>query len=94
MDPRHSQHQPRCFFGTLEQCVEQYGGKSLFTLSAPLTFFSGARLETLRRAESRDGRLLIVERQLGPTVCEIYAQATRVPPSGDNMAVLRQSNCA
>jgi hypothetical protein len=65
----------QCFLGTLEQCVEQIGGQSQFTVSAPLTFFSGARLETHRRAKSHDGAVLIVERQQTPTICEVYVQA-------------------
>lgn len=84
----------QCFFGTLEQCVEQYGGKSHFTLSAPLTFFSGARLETHRRAQSNDGSVLIVERQLMPTVCEVYVNPTGIRPQSTYPANLSQSNCA
>lgn len=86
---RHAQ----MFFGTLEQCVELYGGKSRFTVSAPLTFFSGARLETHRRAESTDGQLVIVERQLGPTSCEVYSIAAKMPPQGAGPSAM-QSNCA
>ena len=39
MDPRNKHAQ--CFYGTLEECLERYGGKSQFTVSAPLTFFGG-----------------------------------------------------
>jgi hypothetical protein len=84
----------QCFFGTLEQCVEQYGGKSQFTVSAPLTFFSGARLETHRRAQSNDGSVLIVERQLMPTVCEVYLSSAGIRPQSAHPANLSQSNCA
>lgn len=90
MNPRNEHSQS--FFGTLEECVEKYGGKSRFTVSPPLTFFSGARLETHRRAESKDGRLVIVERQLGPTSCEVYNLAARIPPQG--AASITQANCA
>jgi len=93
MNPRNAA-QPECFFGTLEQCVEQYGGKSRFTLSDPVTFFSGARLETHRRAQSKDGNLIIVEQQLGPTVCEVYKVAVTLRPQGSQMSALRQSHCA
>lgn len=91
MDPRNKPAQ--CFYGTLEDCLERYGGKSRFTVSAPLTFFSGARLETHRRAESKDGQLVIVERQLGPTSCEIYSVAAKLPPQRTGPAAV-QSNCA
>jgi hypothetical protein len=82
----------QCFLGTLEQCVEQHGGQSQFTVSAPLTFFSGARLETHRRAKSNDGTVLIVERQQTPTICEVYVQAgmrTQAAP-----AEMPRLNCA
>jgi hypothetical protein len=92
MNPPNSR--PQCFFGTLEQCVEQYGGKSLFTLSDPVTFFSGARLETHRRAQSHDGSVLIVERQLGPTTCEIYVRPPAVRPQGIRTLAVPQANCA
>ena len=62
------------------------GGKSQFTVSAPLTFFSGARLETHRRAESKDGQLVIVERQLGPTSCEVYSIGAKMPPRASGAA--------
>jgi hypothetical protein len=91
MNPR--KNNAESFIGTLEQCVELYGGRSRFTVSAPVTFFSGARLETHRRAESNDGQLIIVERQLGPTSCEVYSLATRMRPQGAN-ASIAQSNCA
>lgn len=91
MNPRKSNAES--FIGTLEQCVEQYGGRSRFTVSAPLTFFSGARLETHRRAESKDGQLVIVESQLGPTSCEVYSMAARMRPQGVNPSIA-QSNCA
>jgi hypothetical protein len=91
MDPRNKQAQ--CFYGTLEECLERYGGKSQFTVSAPLTFFSGARLETHRRAESKDGQLVIVERQLGPTSCEVYSIGAKMPPRATGTAAM-QSNCA
>jgi hypothetical protein len=91
MDPRNKHAQ--CFYGTLEECLERYGGKSQFTVSAPLTFFSGARLETHRRAESKDGQLVIVERQLGPTSCEVYSIGAKMPPRPTGTAAA-QSNCA
>lgn len=91
MNPRNQFAQS--FVGTLEQCLEQFGGKSRFTVSAPVTFFSGARLETHRRAESNDGQLIIVERQFGPTSCEVYSMAARMPPQGAS-ASIAQSNCA
>ena len=89
---RRNKH-AQSFYGTLEQCLEQYGGQSRFTVSSPLTFFSGARLETHRRAESNDGELVIVERQLGPTSCEVYSPAGKMRPQGTGQAGL-QSNCA
>ena len=92
MDPRNKQAQS--FFGTLEQFLEQYGGQSLFTVSGPLTFFTGARLETHRRAESNDGQLVIVERQLGPTSCEVYSLAARMRPQTAALGTVAQSNCA
>ena len=92
MDPRKKHAQS--FFGTLEQCLEQYGGMSQFTVSAPLTFFSGARLETHRRAESKDGQLVIVERQLGPTSCEVYSLAARMRPQTAGLGTVAQPNCA
>jgi hypothetical protein len=92
MDPRNKYAQS--FFGTLEQCLEQYGGMSQFTVLAPLTFFSGARLETHRRAESKDGQLVIVERQLGPTSCEVYSLAARMRPQIAGLGTVAQSNCA
>jgi hypothetical protein len=91
MNPRNKHAQS--FFGTLEECVEKYGGKSRFTVSPPLTFFSGARLETHRRAESKDGQLVIVECQLGPTSCEVYDVAARIRPHGAGSSIA-QSNCA
>ena len=91
MNPRNKHGQS--FVGTLEECVEQYGGISRFTVSAPLTFFSGARLETHRRAESKDGDMVIVERQLGPTSCEVYSFAARMQPQS-TIASIAQSNCA
>jgi hypothetical protein len=91
MNPRNEHAQS--FYGTLEECVEKYGGKSRFTVSPPLTFFSGARLETHRRAESKDGQLVIVERQLGPTSCEVYDVAARMRPQGASPSIA-QSNCA
>lgn len=91
MEPRNKYAQ--CFYGTLEECLERYGGKSHFTVSAPLTFFSGARLETHRRAESKDGQLVIVERQLGPTSCEVYSIGAKMPPQTVGPAAMR-SNCA
>jgi hypothetical protein len=93
MNARNSRH-GQSFYGTLEQCMEQYGGKSRFTVSSPLTFFSGARLETHRRAQSNDGMVIIVERQLGPTTCEVYLQATAMRPQAARPAGLSQSNCA
>lgn len=91
MNPRNKHGQS--FVGTLEECVEQYGGISRFTVSAPLTFFSGARLETHRRAESKDGDMVIVERQLGATSCEVYSFAARMQPQS-TIASIAQSNCA
>jgi hypothetical protein len=91
MNPRNEHAQS--FYGTLEECVEKYGGKARFTVSPPLTFFSGARLETHRRAESKDGQLVIVERQLGPTSCEVYDVAARIRPQGAGPSIA-QSNCA
>ena len=91
MDPRNKHTQS--FFGTLEECLEKFGGESRFTVSPPLTFFSGARLETHRRAESKDGRLVIVERQLGPTSCEVYNLAVRIPSQRAGSGIA-QSNCA
>jgi len=93
MNPRKN-NQPECFFGTLEQCVEQYGGKARFTVSGPLTFFSGARMETHRRAQSHDGDLLIIEQQLGPTVCEVYKASASIRARGAYSAPLQQSQCA
>lgn len=94
MKPRHVRS-GQCFYGTLEQCVEQYGGKLQFTFSTPLTFFSGARLETQRRAESNDGSVLIVERQSLPTICEVYLGRGGIrPQSAHPAASLPQSNCA
>jgi len=98
METGNSRH-GQCFFGTLEQCLELYGGESLFKVSPPVTFFSGARLETHRRAESNDGNLLIIERQLGPTSCEVYSRSglpavARVQPHSDHSSRLSQSNCA
>jgi hypothetical protein len=84
----------RCFSGNLEQCIEQYGGASRFNVASPTTFFSGARLETSRRARSEDGSVLIVESQSKPAVCEVYVRPTagRVPPA--RQSNMRQSNCA
>jgi hypothetical protein len=94
MKPRHVRS-GQCFYGTLEQCVEQYGGKAQFTVSAPLTFFSGARLETHRRAQSNDGSVLIVERQSLPTVCEVYLGRNGIRPQSVHPAAnLSQSHCA
>ncbi len=93
MNPRTSTH-TQSFFGTLEQCVEQYGGKSAFTMSAPVTFFSGARLESHRRAQSKDGSVVIIERQLGPTTCEIYVQPAAIRPMMAQVASASQAKCA
>lgn len=84
----------QCFSGTLEQCVEKYGGQTQFAISAPVTLFTGARLETHRRAQSSDGMVLIVERQQAPAVCEVYLQAAVIGPQSARSASLRQSNCA
>jgi hypothetical protein len=84
----------QCFFGSLEQCIEQYGGESRFTVSPPLTFFSGARLETHRRAQSTDGTVLIVERDATPKVCEVYLGPGGIRPQSARPANLVQSNCA
>lgn len=86
--------QPECFFGTLEQCVEQYGGKARFTVSDPLTFFSGARMETHRRAQSNDGDVVIIEQQLGPTVCEVYKASAALRSRGPYSTAMHQSHCA
>lgn len=91
MNPRNKHVQS--FYGTLEECLERYGGKSEFTVSAPLTFFSGARLETHRRAESKDGQMVIVERQLGPTSCEVYSLSAKMPPQATGTATAH-SSCA
>jgi len=91
MDPRNKHAQS--FFGTLEECLEKFGGKASFTVSPPLTFFSGARLETHRRAESKDGLWVIVEHQLGPTTCEIYSVGARMRAQGAG-PIVAQSNCA
>jgi hypothetical protein len=93
MTPR-DRNRSQCFFGTLEECVEKFGGKARFIVSAPVTFFSGARLETHRRAQSNDGLVTIVERQLMPTVCEVYLQAAAMRPQSAHPANLPQSNCA
>ena len=92
MTPRERNWQ--CFYGTLEQCIERYGGRSRFVVSAPLTFFSGARLETHRRAQSADGMVLIVERQQQPTICEVYLHSAGIGPQSARPASLPQSNCA
>jgi hypothetical protein len=91
MKPRNEHAQS--FFGTLEECVEKFGGQSQFTVSGPVTFFSGARLETHRRAESKDGQWVIVERQLGPTSCEVYSVAAKIRPQGSG-PIAAQSTCA
>ena len=91
MDPRNRHAQS--FFGTLEECVEKFGGKASFTVSPPVTFFSGARLETHRRAESKDGLWVIVEHQLGPTTCEVYSLGARMRAQGTG-PMSAQSNCA
>jgi hypothetical protein len=91
MNPRNKHAQS--FFGTLEECVEKYGGKARFTVSPPLTFFSGARLETHRRAESNDGQLVIVEHHLGPTTCEVYSLVPKIRPQAAG-PMASQSNCA
>lgn len=82
------------FVGTLEQCVERYGGKAKFSVSAPLTFFSGARLETYRRAQSHDGTVVILEHQLTPTACEVYVRPAAIAPERVRVAGVAQSNCA
>ena len=84
----------QCFSGTLEQCVEKFGGRLLFAVSPPITFFSGARLETHRRAQSNDGTVLIVERQQAPAVCEVSLQAAAMTPQSARAASMPQSNCA
>jgi hypothetical protein len=86
--------QAQSFVGTLEQCVEQYGGQSKFTVSGPVTFFSGARLETYRRAQSNDGTVVILEHQLRPTSCEVYVRPTPMAPERVRFAAVAQSNCA
>jgi len=93
MNPRKS-IQPECFFGTLEQCVEQYGGEARFTVSDPLTFFSGARMETHRRAQSHDGEVVIIEQQLGPTVCEVYRSSAAIRSRAAYSPAMQQSHCA
>jgi len=92
MNPRKASR-TQSFFGSLEQCVQQYGGESRFTVSAPLTFFSGARLETHRRAESNDGSIVIIERQLAPTTCEVYLQSSGIRPQSVRPSI-PQANCA
>lgn len=89
-----SPNTPHSFHGTLEQCVEQYGGKSRFILTGPLTFFSGARLETHRRAQSHDGSVLIVETQIEPTSCEVYVRAGAIPAQSARSENLLRSNVA
>ncbi|HKT89301.1 MAG TPA: hypothetical protein VJQ59_12740 [Candidatus Sulfotelmatobacter sp.] len=84
----------RTFVGTLEQCVEQYGGKTKFTVYGPVTFFSGARLETYRRAQSNDGTVVITEHQLRPTSCEVYVRPAAIAPERVRLASVAQSNCA
>jgi hypothetical protein len=84
----------QCFSGTLEKCVEQFGGTSKFEVSAPITFFSGARLETHRRAQSTDGQVLIIERQLAPSVCEVYLQPAAIRPQSARPVTMPRSNCA
>jgi len=86
--------QAQAFVGTLEQCVEQYGGKSKFSVTGPVTFFSGARLETYRRAQSNDGTVVILEHQLRPTACEIYVRPAVIGPERVRLAGIAQSNCA
>lgn len=93
MNPRNSRN-AQCFFGTIEQCVEHYGGKSLFTVSASLTLFSGARLETYRRAQSNDGTVFIVERQLESTTCEVYLRPAAIRPQSASVTTVPRSNCA
>jgi hypothetical protein len=94
MNPSMSAH-AQCFAGTLEQCVENFGGQSRFTFSPPVTFFSGARLETHRRAQSTDGTVVIIEQQLGPTICEVYLQTPTMRPQSAHAALLQQqTNCA
>ena len=93
MKPRDTRF-GQCFFGSLEQCVEQYGGKSHFTVSPPVTFFSGARLETHRRAQSTDGTVLIVERDATPRVCEVYLRPGGIRPQSSRPSALSQANCA
>lgn len=87
-------HAVLCFPGNLEQCIEEYGGASRFQVSSPIVFFSGARLETSRRAQSQDGSVLIVESQSKPAICEVYVRPAvgRVPPARENN--LPHSNCA
>ncbi len=94
MNSRNFPH-AQSFVGTLEQCVERYGGKAKFTVSAPLTFFSGARLETYRRAQSNDGTVVILEHQLQPTSCEVHLQRPAgIGPERVHLTGLAQSNCA
>ena len=84
----------RCFSGNLEQCIEEYGGLSRFDVASPIVFFSGARLETSRRAQSQDGSVLIVESQSKPAICEVYVRPIvgRVPPARESN--MPKSNCA
>ena len=93
MNPFNSR-QAQCFSGTLEQCVEQYGGKAKFTVTGPVSFFSGARLETHRLAQSNDGTVEIVEQQLGPTICEVYLRPAAMPPQTVLVRSTPQSKCA
>ncbi len=93
MNPFNSRH-AQCFSGTLEQCLEQYGGPTKFTISGPVSFFSGARLETHRRAQSNDGTVVIVEQQLGPTICEVYVRPAAMPPQTALKRSAVQPKCA
>lgn len=90
----HERNHRQCFSGTLEQCVEQYGGRSKFEVSPPLTFFSGARLETHRRAQSQDGLVVIIEQQFAPAICEVYLQSGAIRPQSARAAAMPRSNCA
>lgn len=82
------------FSGNIEQCLEQFGGRSRFNVSAPLTFFSGARLETHRRAQSKDGAIHIVERETSPAVCEVYVDRPGMRPQSVRPATVSRSSCA
>jgi hypothetical protein len=81
------------FVGTLENCVEAYGGRSAFAEPHVFALFSGARLERYRRAEAKDGSMVILERNLASTECEVYLKRSRIRPQPANATKL-VSECA